>query len=74
MQFAVAAAAGEVPLASLSDCGPRTQLRTILFWVELLRLILLFMFIRGHLFSLGPLTRFGSKVFSYWHTYNRMSD
>ena len=40
MLFAVVA--GVVPLASLSDCGPRLQPQTILFWVELLRSILLF--------------------------------
>ena len=38
----------------------------ILFWVELLRSILLFMFVLGHFLSLGSLTHFGSKVFPFF--------
>ena len=60
MQFTVANAPGKVPLVSLSDCGPCSQLRTILFRIEFLCSILLFMFVLVHFLSLGPLTRFGS--------------
>ena len=66
MLFEVAAAAVTVPLASLSACGPHSQLRMILFSVEFLRSILLFMFVHVHLLLPGPLTRFGFKVFPFF--------
>ena len=53
-------------LLFLSDCSPCSQLRTILFWIELLHSILLFMFVLGHFLLLGPLTCFGSKVLPFF--------
>ena len=58
--MAVADARGKTSLASLSDCGPCSQLRAILIWVEFLCSVLLFMFVLVHFLSLGPLTHLGS--------------